>query len=195
MAPSSRHQPSILVVEDDPTLNGQIARLLEGKGYRIHQCYDGEGALISALSRRFDLILLDVLLPRRNGFDVLDRLRKTRKTPVMMLTACGAEEERIRGYSCGADDYVPKPFSFTELLLRIEALLRRTLGSTDQRADPDELAVGGLVMNRSTLAVTFDGQPIELTPIQFRLLWVLVLHQGEALSKPYLYQLVLEKEF
>ncbi len=95
----------------------------------------------------------------------------------------------------GADDYIPKPFSFTELLLRIEALLRRTLGSLDQRADPDELTVGSLALNRSTLTVSFAGQPVPLTQIQFRLLWVLVLHQGEALSKPYLYQVVLEKEF
>lgn len=195
MSPRSRQKPSILVVEDDHTLNGQIASLLESRGYHTHQCYEGEGALMSALSQRFDLILLDVLLPRLDGFELLDRLRKTRQTPVMMLTACGAEEERILGYSRGADDYIPKPFSFTELLLRIEVLLRRTLGSLDQRADPDELTVGSLELNRSTLTVSFAGQPVPLTQIQFRLLWVLVLHQGEALSKPYLYQVVLEKEF
>ncbi|TFH84896.1 response regulator transcription factor [Billgrantia azerbaijanica] len=195
MASVTQRRPRVLVVEDDRTLNGQIARLLEGKGYQTHQCFEGEGGLLSALGQRFDLILLDVLLPRLDGFEVLDRLRKTRQTPVIMLTACGAEEERILGFSRGADDYVPKPFAFTELLLRIEALLRRTLGTTDQRADPEALSVGPLTLERGTLAVRYAGEPVTLTPIQFRLLWVLVLHQGEALSKPYLYQVVLEREF
>ncbi|MCG6658747.1 response regulator transcription factor [Halomonas campisalis] len=188
-------RPRILVVEDDRTLNGQIASLLEEKGYRTQQCYEGEGALLSALGQRFDLILLDVLLPKLDGFEVLKRLRKTRQTPVMMLTARGAEEERIRGYRRGADDYLPKPFGFTELQLRIEALLRRTLGSSDPRADPEELCVGPLRLARSELAVRYHDTAIALTPIQFRLLWVLLLHQGEALSKPYLYQLVLEREY
>lgn len=195
MASTTQRRPHVLVVEDDQTLNGQISRLLEGKGYQTQQCYAGEDGLLSALSRRFDLILLDVLLPQLDGFEVLNRLRKTRQTPVIMLTACGAEEERIRGFSRGADDYVPKPFAFAELLLRIEALLRRTLGSTDQRADPETLNVGALTLERGSLAARYAGRPVTLTPIQFRLLWVLLLHQGEALSKPYLYQVVLEREF
>ncbi|MGR4066903.1 response regulator transcription factor [Billgrantia sp. C5P2] len=195
MAPITPCRPRVLVVEDDRTLNGQISRLLEGKGYETQQCYAGEDGLLSALSQRFDLILLDVLLPQLDGFEVLNRLRRLRQTPVIMLTACGAEEERIRGFSRGADDYVPKPFAFAELLLRIEALLRRTLGSTDPGANPETLSVGSLTLKRSTLSVHYSGRPITLTPIQFRLLWVLMLHQGEALSKPYLYQVVLEREY
>lgn len=195
MASVAPRRPHILVVEDDRTLNGQIAGLLKSKGYRTCQCYEGEGALLSALGQHFDLILLDVLLPKLNGFDVLDRLRKTRQTPVMMLTACGAEEERILGYRRGADDYVPKPFGFTELILRIDALLRRTLGHTDQRGDPGELTLGSLKLDRGNLEAHHADTPITLTPIQFRLLWSLALHQGEVLSKPYLYQLVLEREF
>ena len=195
MASVAPRRPHVLVVEDDRTLNGQITGLLESKGYRTCQCFEGEGALLSALGQHFDLILLDAMLPKLDGFAVLDRLRKTRQTPVMMLTARGAEEERILGYRCGADDYVPKPFGFTELLLRIEALLRRTLGVTDQRADPEELTVGPLRLDRASLAICHDGIPVSLTPLQFRLLWMLLLHQGEVLSKPYLYQLVLEREF
>ena len=188
-------KPRVLIVEDDPTLNHQISRLLAARGYSAHQCYEGEGGLLSALSERFDLILLDVLLPSLDGFEVLSRLRKTRQTPVIMLTACGAEQERILGYSCGADDYVPKPFSFTELMLRIEALLTRTLGNRDQRADPDALTVGPLTLNRTNLSVYFGETSVTLTQIQFRLLWILLRHQGETLSKPYLYQVVLEREF
>ncbi|MFG6179104.1 response regulator transcription factor [Halomonas sp. THAF12] len=188
-------RPHVLVIEDDRMLNGQIARLLEDRGYRTHQCYEGESGLMSALSHCFDLILLDVLLPKLDGFEVLQQLRKTRQTPVMMLTACGAEEARIRGYQRGADDYLPKPFGFTELQLRIEALLRRTLGTTEQRADPDEQHIGPLKLERHSLAVRYDDTAVTLTPIQFRLLWVLLLHQGEVLNKPYLYQLVLEREY
>lgn len=188
-------QPSILVIEDDHALNGQIAQLLGSRGYHTHQCFEGESGLLSAVSHRFDLILLDVLLPKLNGFEILNRLRKTHQTPVMMLTACGAEEERITGYSRGADDYVPKPFSFTELVLRIEALLRRSRGSHDTRSDLDTMEVGKLRLDRTSLSVVYGEADVSLTQIQFRLLWVLVLHQGEALSKPYLYQLVLEKEF
>ncbi len=195
MPPASSPQPSILVIEDDRALNSQIAQLLGSRGYRTHQCFEGESGLLSAVSQRFDLILLDVLLPQLSGFEILNRLRKTHQTPVMMLTACGAEEERIMGYSRGADDYVPKPFSFTELMLRIEALLRRSMGGHDSRSDPDTIEVGRLRLDRTSLEVAYDGAEVSLTQIQFRLLWVLVLHQGEALTKPYLYQLVLEKEF
>lgn len=187
--------PKILIVEDDRTLSDQLAGLLSSKGYQVTQCFDGDNGLVSAVSQKLDLILLDALLPVMSGFEVLDRLRKTRQTPVMMLTACGAEEERILGYQQGADDYVPKPFSFTELLLRIEALLRRTLFAADQRADPTELRVSELSLDRVQSSVYFQNKSITLTPVQFRLLWFLLLHQNETLSKPYLYQVVLEKEF
>lgn len=195
MRASDRQKPRVLIVEDDPTLNHQITSLLASRGYSPHSCYEGEGGLMSALSQRFDLILLDVLLPRVDGFEVLSRLRKTHQTPVIMLTACGAEEERILGYRSGADDYVPKPFSFTELMLRIEALLKRTMGSRDSRADPDSLTVGPLTLNRLAQSVHVGQTPVTLTQIQFRLLWILLRHQGETLSKPYLYQVVLEREF
>lgn len=188
-------KPTILIVEDDQALNQQLSNLLQSRGYQVVQSYEGEQALVSALGQRPDLILLDVLLPRMDGFQVLEKLRKTCQIPVMMLTACGAEEERITGYRRGADDYLPKPFNFTELMLRIEALLRRTMGPADRRAEPEKLDVGGLELDRIRLTVSYQKQPVVLTQLQFRLLWILLRHQGEALSKPYLYQVVLEKEF
>lgn len=187
--------PSILIIEDDVTLNDQLAHLLRGKGFQIRQCHDGEQGLLSAISERFDLILLDVLLPTMDGFSVLSKLRKKKHTPVMILTACGAEEERIQGYSSGADDYLPKPFNFTELLLRVDALLRRSLGFQTPRYPSNVLSFGALELNRSQQAITYKDTPITVTPIQFKLLWILVEHQGEVLSKPYLYQSVLEREF
>ena len=185
----------ILIIEDDITLNDQLAGLLTDQGFTIEQCHDGHQGLMTALSEKFDLILLDVLLPTMNGFSVLNKLRKIRQTPVMMLTACGAEEERIEGYSKGADDYLPKPFNFTELLLRIDALLRRSLGLLNGRQQKQQLVVDNLVLSKVKQEVVYAGQLIAMTPIQFRLLWVLVEHQNEVLSKPYLYQLVLERAF
>tara|TARA_R100000306_G_scaffold54193_2_gene51336 strand:- start:159062 stop:159802 length:741 start_codon:yes stop_codon:yes gene_type:complete len=188
-------QPQILIVEDDPELSDQLSSLLRSRGYDIQQQFDGEAGLIAALRGSFDLILLDVLLPAMDGFSVLNHLRRTRQTPVMLLTACGAEEERIVGFSKGADDYVPKPFNFTELQLRIEALLRRAMGVSSSRGSQQKLVVDTLQLDRQQQAVTVDGVAVTLTPIQFKLLWVLVLHQHEVLSKAYLYRLVLEREF
>lgn len=185
----------ILIVEGDPALNTQVADLLRQHGYSTEQRFDGPGGLMAAISSRFDLILLDVLLPRMDGFTVLNKLRKTRQTPVMMLTACGAEEERITGFSKGADDLVPKPFNFVELLLRIDALLRRSMGLSDSRAGTADLCVGPLRLDRQAQRVFVNNTPVVVTPIQFKLLWMLASHQNETLTKPYLYRLVLEREF
>lgn len=184
----------VFVVEDDPTLSSQITELLQAKGFTTQRSQDGEEALLIALKTRFDLILLDVLLPSCDGFSLLQRLREKCQTPVMMLTACGAEEERIRGFNKGADDYLPKPFNSTELLLRINALLRRSMGKASQQ-EQFQLSLNGLTMQRQQQLVHYEGQPIQLTPIQFKLLWILARHPGETLSKPYLYQVVLEREY
>ena len=185
----------ILIIEDDRILNGQIAEILRENGHRTDQYYEGENGLMAAISQQFDLILLDVRLPRTDGFSLLNRLRKTHQTPVMMLTACGAEEERITGYSQGADDYLSKPFNTTELLLRIDALLRRTMKVSSAPSTNHELTVDTLYLNRHHQSVSVKERPITITPIQFKLLWMLITHQSEVLSKPYLYQLVLEREF
>ncbi|MCA0914830.1 MULTISPECIES: response regulator transcription factor [Halomonas] len=195
MTCSHAAQPSILVVEDDPTLNDQISQLLERRGYRTHACYSGEDALERAHSESFDLILLDVMLPKLGGFEVLNTLRKRLQTPVIMLTACGAEEDRILGFSCGADDYVPKPFTFTELVLRIEALLRRCMQVARLRPTPNTLAAEPLILRRTDMTVSHSNEPVTLTPLQFRLLWEMVLHQGDTLSKPVLYRTVLERDY
>ncbi|WP_133468524.1 response regulator transcription factor [Paraglaciecola marina] len=185
----------ILIVEDDQVLNDQLADLLRSKGFLINQCHDGQQGLLSAVKHKFDLILLDVLLPSLNGFSVLNTLRKTNQTPVMMLTACGAEQERIEGYSKGADDYLPKPFNLMELMLRIDVLLRRTGISTALPFTKNTLSANGLILDKITQQISYHEQSITLTPIQFRLLFTLVENQAEVLSKAYLYQTVLERSF
>jgi len=185
----------ILIVEDDHTLNSQMADLLHANGYSTEQHHDGQQGLLAATHKCFDLILLDVLLPTMDGFEVLDRLRKDNHTPVVMMTACGAEQDRITGFRKGADDYIPKPFNFTEVLLRIDALLRRTgLNEKTQPLAP-VLSVDELKLTRETLTVEYADNSTELTAIEFRLLWTLVDNRKQVLNKPFLYQAVLEQVF
>jgi len=184
----------ILIVEDDATLNNQVATLLRNRGFIIDQCHDGQHGLARALREQFDLILLDVLLPSLNGFSFLNLLRQNRQTPVMMITACGAEEERIMGYQRGADDYLPKPFNFTEMLLKVDALLRRMKPAAPVLKNTT-ISIGELWLERTSQRVVYAGEEIEFTPIQFRLLWMLAENRGEVMSKPCLCQMVLERSF
>ncbi len=184
----------LLVVEDDPILNDQLSERLREGGFNVDQCTDGDKGLELTSCQRYHLILLDVMLPNRDGFSLLRMLRKTQQTPVIMITARGAEEERIKGLSQGADDYVTKPFNTTELLLRIEALLRRTYPQPDQ-SNSDTLTLDELEFDRRQQSILVFDQLLEMTPIEFNLIWVLALQQGEILSKAYLYQLVLNRPY
>lgn len=188
----------ILIIEDDLALNEQVTALLTKHHYHVHQCTDGEQGLSAALSLNFDLILLDARLPKLDGFSLLTSLRKHKKTPVIMVTACGAEEERIQGFRQGADDYLAKPFNITELLFRIEAILRRTLVDPTEAVkstSQQHLEVDMLQLNKHDMTLSYAQQAIKVTAIQFKLLWALVTHQDEVLSKPFLYPLVLDREF
>lgn len=185
----------ILIIEDDLTLSAQVAQVLQGQGFNTQQCQDGEQGLTAALQQGFDLILLAVLLPDSNGFSILQQLRQVKQTPVMMMTAKGAEQERIQGYSSGADDCLAKPFNFTELLVRIEALLRRSFGYAKAPAASNSLNVEHIQLNRSTQHAEFAGIRLDLTPVQFKLLWVLLEHKQQLMSKSMLYQTVLGRPF
>ncbi|MBU1620456.1 MAG: response regulator transcription factor [Gammaproteobacteria bacterium] len=185
----------ILIIEDDLTLSAQVAEFLQGKGFKIQQCQDGELGLVAALEQHFDLILLGVLQPGMSGFSILEQLRKVKQTPVMMVTAQGAEQERIQGYNSGADDCLSKPFNFTELLVRIEVLLRRFFGYNTTSVPGNSLKVDQIQLNRSTQQAEFAGIRLSFTPVQFKLLWVLLQNKQQVLSKPLLYQTVLGRPF
>lgn len=184
----------VLIIEDDPILNNHLQELLSKAGHQIDQCADGDKGLELASCNRYHLILLDIMLPHRDGLSLLRMLRKTQQTPVILITAKGAEEERIKGFSQGADDYVTKPFSSTELLLRIEALLRRSHPMTKDM-DSDVLKYDELEIDRKKQSVLVMDQRVDMTPIEFKLIWVLALQQGETLSKAYLNQLVLNRPY
>lgn len=185
----------LLIIEDDVALNNELSALLRIHHYDIQQAFDGEQGLLSAVQNDYDLILLDVLMPKRDGFSVLKMLRQSKQTPVIMLTACGAEEERIKGLSRGADDYIPKPFNTKELELRIDAILRRCGSQLDPHEAQFVVESQGLRLNKREQSLSYNAEEISLTPIQFNVLWVLANNAGEVLTKQELYQLVLDREF
>nr|WP_040697899.1 response regulator transcription factor [Pseudoalteromonas citrea] len=184
----------ILVVEDDPQLNQQVCALLENKGFSVTCVHDGEQGLTQALAYNYQLIILDIRLPLLEGYDVLCQLRKCKQTPVLILSASGAEQDRIKGLSMGADDYLPKPFNIEELVLRVEAILRRSQQS-EQTLVNFFIESNGLSLDKQQFKATFNHKAIDMTAIQFKLLWHLVENAGQALSKPYLSQQVLERQF
>ncbi len=172
----------VLVVEDEPLLVLTLSDRLRAEGYEVEAATNGEAGLAQAREGTFDLVLLDVALPLRNGFDVLRDLRQQRvDTPVVMLTARGQVIDRVLGLKLGADDYVPKPFDMTELLARIEAVLRRRKGAA---ATPAGSSVFGEVrVDFRRAEVLREGKPVELSSLEFKLLRYFVEHRGELLSR------------
>jgi two-component system, OmpR family, response regulator len=178
---------SVLLVEDDERIVEFVRRGLEAEGYQIEPVRSGAQAIDAALARRHDLIILDLLLPDLDGREVCRQLRAAGlRTPVLMLTALDALEDRVAGLRIGADDYLTKPFAFEELLARIQALLRR---GGDYHENAVRLQVGELSVDRETREVRRGGRPIELTPREFALLECLMSRPGKVFSRT----LLLEK--
>jgi len=185
---------SILIIEDDPVLSEQLCKLLQGEGFGVDVCYNGCTGMEAASSHHYQLILLDVMLPKMSGFELLANLREHSQVPVIILSAKGAEEERIKGLRNGADDYISKPYNSQELLLRIEALLRRCHPSLISNA-PSTQTLDSLSVNRVTHKVQVGSNAIDFTPIEFKLLRALMSSPGEILSKALLYQIVLNRSY
>ncbi|MBW8190620.1 response regulator transcription factor [Neiella marina] len=182
----------ILIVEDDHSLSDQLTDMLSRSGYCCDQSFDGEDGYLKIQDKNYDLILLDVMLPKVDGYSLLKRLRRVGDVPVVMLTAKGAEQERIQGLTIGADDYIAKPFNPVELKLRIEAILRRS-GQSGSPSHEHSLEIDGLQIDVKNKRAEVRGFELEFTPIQFKLLYELAHHRGEVLSKAYLYQQVLNR--
>lgn len=187
--PKDRH---ILLVEDEPDVASFVQQGLEEEGYEVSWAETGRRGLEYVQQVGIDLVLLDIRLPDLSGLQVCEQLRLHRPDlPILMLTALDAVEDRVRGLRAGADDYLPKPFAFDELIARIEALLRR-VERTD-RAEP--LEDGPLVLDPVARRCTYDGQELDLTPTEFDLLAFFVARKGEALGRDAIHRNVWGHDF
>ena len=173
----------LLVVEDEPDLLAGLLTALRKQGYAVDPAADGEEGLFKATSVDYDAIILDVMLPRMDGWELLARLRKTKATPVIMLTARDQSGDRVRGLDGGADDYLIKPFDLPELLARLRALIRRT----SHQASP-VLEFGEIRIDTAARKVTRAGEDVVLTAREYVMLEFLALHRGVVVTRTALYE-------
>ena len=182
VAPSSAPVARTLVVEDDVNILNLLDAYLEKAGHQVVMASDGADGLELALSDRFDLCVFDVMLPRARGTDIAAAMRANGiDTPIVFLTALGTELDVLSGFDAGADDYVLKPFSPRELLVRIEAILRRTAIRTHNTKD--RMSVGPVEINETALTCQVDGAPVDLTPHEFRILWQLMMSPNRVFER------------
>ena len=169
----------LLVVDDDVELCSLLEEFLRREGYTVECVHQGKTGLEKALQGGYDLIILDVMLPGMDGFEILKRIRASSRVPVLMLTARGEDVDRIIGLEIGADDYLSKPFNPRELAARVKAILRRT----DSKPNRGRIEVNGIVLDPGTREVTVDGKPVEITTLEFDILEQLMRSAGRVVSR------------
>ncbi len=178
----------ILVVEDEPNMQIGLRDNLEFESFEVTVAKDGQEGLGQLLEHSFDLVLLDVMMPKMSGFDVCKAARKEGvKTPIIFLTAKGEEIDKVLGLELGADDYITKPFSIRELVARVKAVLRRTEGTSDEKESPKELEVGRLKVDFTRYEAVSNGEEVKMSHKEFEVLLYLHKHQNEIVSR---YQLL-----
>ena len=182
----------ILLIEDDQKIAAFIVKGLKAEGFAVDHAADGEDGLHLALTEPYDAAVVDIMLPNLDGLALIERLRQEKvKTPVIILSAKGTVDDRVKGLQTGGDDYLTKPFAFSELLARIQALIRR---STDQ-TEPTRLVVGDVSMNLITREVLRSEQKIDLQPLEFSLLEYLMRNTGRVVSKTMIMEHVWDYHF
>jgi two-component system, OmpR family, response regulator CpxR len=187
---------SILVIDDDTELCSLVGEYLAPEGFQVECVHDGQRGLERAASGEHLLVVLDVMLPGLNGFEVLRRLRDKSRIPVLLLTARGEDVDRIVGLEIGADDYLPKPFNPRELVARIRAILRRTQASEKVGTAATEiLRVGDVQLDPGTRTVLQNGRPVDLTSVEFNLLHALLREAGRVVPRERLVDVVLSRKF
>jgi two-component system, OmpR family, alkaline phosphatase synthesis response regulator PhoP len=172
----------ILVVDDDENLRRLVAAYLESEGYEVKEAADGQSALASVEVEEPQLVVLDLMLPGITGLDVARRIRARRTTPILMLTARGSEDDVLKGFEAGADDYLVKPFSPKVLVARVKAVLRRSGAEIEDEAG-EVLSLGGISIDPKAREVRVEGQEVDLTSTEFELLRVLAEHPGWVYSR------------
>jgi len=173
-----KEQINILVVDDEKSIVEFIRMGLEAEGYTVYAAYDGNEALELAFKLNPHIVILDIMLPGLNGYEVCTRLKKSIKTSIIMLTAKDEEDDLVKGLGLGADDYIPKPFSFKELLARISARLRNTYPELQ-----DIVQYGDFIIDNGAHEIRYKGKVLELPPTQYKLLELLLLNSGLVISK------------
>lgn len=182
-----------MIIDDDEELCELVSEYLGVEGFAVECVNDGEAGLKAALTGAHDIAILDVMLPKMNGFDVLRSLREKSKMPVLMLTARGDDMERIVGLEIGADDYLPKPFNPRELAARLRAILRRSSAANDA-ADYETVSVDDIQLSPAARTVALDGDDVNLTSVEFALLRELLKDAGKVVKKEDLSESVLERK-
>ena len=179
----------VLVVEDEPDLLGSLLKVLREDDYAVDGAPDGEEGLYKAQVNEYDAVILDIMLPGIDGWELLRRLRKTKKTPVLMLTARDAIRDRVRGLDTGADDYLVKPFDVDELLARVRALIRRSANQPSAR-----LEIRDVVIDTAARTVSRAGEEIILTAREYALVEFLALHRGKLVTRTMLYEHLFDED-
>ena len=172
----------LLIVDDEQRIRSLIAKYASFEGYETAEAADGMQAVDMCRETRFDLIIMDVMMPELDGFSAVREIRKQADTPVIMLSARGEEYDRIHGFELGIDDYVVKPFSPKELMMRVAAVLKRS-GAEKTAAESDTISFDGLTIDFTARRVTIDGQELDLSPKEYDLLFYMVRNRGIALSR------------
>lgn len=178
----------ILIIEDEPRLLANLAKALREEDYAVDTADNGEDGLFKAETYDYDAIVLDVMLPKLDGWEVLARLRKKKRTPVLMLTARDASSDRVRGLDTGADDYLVKPFDLPELLARLRALIRRAAGQPHPTIE-----LGEVTLNTGSRTVTRSGAEVTLTAREYAILEYLALHRGKLVTRSALYEHIMDE--
>ena len=175
--------PSVLIIDDDHELCDMVVRLLSREGYSVEKCTEGEQGLAAALSGNYDVVLLDIMMPRLDGFQLLRDLRVKSQVHVIMLTAKGDEVDRVVGLELGADDYLPKPFFSRELIARIRAVLRRARTDDLKSTRQPFLEIGDLSLDPEARTINRRGVPLDLTTAEFDVLQMLLIDAGKIVSR------------
>ena len=181
-----------LVVDDEKLIVKGLKFNLEQEGYEVDCAYDGQEAVDLAKENEYDIILLDLMLPVFDGYEVCQQVREFSDVPIVMLTAKSEDADKVMGLTIGADDYITKPFNPVELMARVKSQLRRytMLGSQDKADDSSLIRIGGIEMNDKSKEVSLDGNPVSLTPLEYDILKLLMIHAGEVLSPKDIYEKV-----
>lgn len=187
---------SLLVVDDEERIRRLLKMYLEKENYTITEAEDGGQALSLAMENDYDLILLDLMLPIMDGLEVAEKLREHKSTPIMMLTAKGEEMNRIQGFEAGADDYIVKPFSPREVVLRVSAVLKRThVEKEKEELNPDLIVTPNIKIDNQSHRVLADGNPVNLTPKEYDLLLYLIQSPNQIFGREQLLREVWKYEF